>query len=380
MTAFSAIIDELETAVQSRSDGRRVEILRQVTDLFLGGAAQFNDGQVELFDGVLAQLTQRVESNVLAELSAKLSPVANAPNGVIQSLARHDAIAVAGPVLSNSPRLTDSDLIEIASTKGQGHLGAISERSRLAEAVTDVLVERGDGEVLNKLTRNEGAAFSADGFSTLAKRAEDDGRLAENLGMRLDVPPQLLQELIAKAAEDVQRRLLDNAPPASQFIIRDALAHVASKVMRQAAAPRDFSRAEAVIEKMQAARKLTETAIQDFANAGRHEEVIVALARLCGAPTELVAQLMQNARHDGLLVACKAAELHWAAFSCILKSRAVQPPSAQELEQARVDFLKLSVATARRMFRFWLVRGTAKTEVGAAGARARPPNPRSPSR
>ncbi|HWC94480.1 MAG TPA: hypothetical protein VG475_15370, partial [Pseudolabrys sp.] len=27
MTAFSAIIDELETAVQSRSDGRRVEIL-----------------------------------------------------------------------------------------------------------------------------------------------------------------------------------------------------------------------------------------------------------------------------------------------------------------------------------------------------------------
>ena len=255
MTAFSAIIDELETAVQSRSDGRRVEILRQVTDLFLGGAPQFNDGQVELFDGVLAQLTQRVESNVLAELSAKLSPVANAPNGVIQSLARHDAIVVAGPVLSNSPRLTDGDLIEIASTKGQGHLGAISGRSRLAEAVTDVLVERGDGEVLNKLTRNEGAAFSAGGFSTLAKRAEDDGRLAENLGMRLDVPPQLLQELIAKAAEDVQRRLLDNAPPASQFIIRDALAHVASKVMRQAAAPRDFSRAEAVIEKMQAGAK-----------------------------------------------------------------------------------------------------------------------------
>ena len=74
---------------------------------------------------------------------------------------------------------------------------------------------------------------------------------------------------------------------------------------------------------------------------------------------------VQHPVYDAWLVACKAAELHWAAFSCILKSRAVQP-SAQELEQARVDFLKLSVATARRMFRFWLVRGTAKTEVGAA--------------
>jgi len=29
----------------------------------------------------------------------------------------------------------------------------------------------------------------------------------------------------------------------------------------------------------------------------------------------------------------------------------------------RADFIKLSVATARRMFRFWLVRGIAKAEA-----------------
>jgi hypothetical protein len=35
---------------------------------------------------------------------------------------------------------------------------------------------------------------------------------------------------------------------------------------------------------------------------------------------------------------------------------------ANDLIQVRADFIKLSVATARRMFRFWMVRGVAKVE------------------
>jgi len=45
-----------------------------------------------------------------------------------------------------------------------------------------------------------------------------------------------------------------------------------------------------------------------------------------------------------------------------LKIGAQDMPAA-ELTQARTDFLKLSVATARRMVRFWLVRGLAKAEA-----------------
>ena len=92
----------------------------------------------------MTHLTKQVASNVLAELGTKLAPVDNAPHGVIRSLAHHNEIAVAGPVLVRSTQLSDSDLIEIAKTKGQGHLGAISERVRIAAAVTDILVERGE--------------------------------------------------------------------------------------------------------------------------------------------------------------------------------------------------------------------------------------------
>ena len=57
-------------------------------------------------------------------------------------------------------RLRTSDLVEIASTKGQDHLFAISGRTNLPEAVTDVIVDRGERKVIRRLANNESARFS----------------------------------------------------------------------------------------------------------------------------------------------------------------------------------------------------------------------------
>jgi len=364
MSQAASVIDELEHVLAAGSSDRRTEILRRVTDLFLGNAKGFDTEQVGLFDDVLAHLIRQVETKALAELGAKLAPIENAPNGIIRSLARHDEISVAGPVLTQSPQLTDGDLIEIASAKGQDHLGAISERARLATAVTDILIQRGDTTVVRKLSQNHGAAFSERGYVTLATRAETDETLAENLGVRVDMPPELLQTLMAKATEAVRARLQAVVSPEGQAAIQQVLASVSDKVLRSASAPRDFTRATALVEKMQNDGRLNEMAIAGFAQAGQYEEMVAGLARLCGAPIELIERLMQNARYDGVLVACKAAELRWPTFNAILKARfAPYEVPAGDMTQARSDFLKLSVATARRMFRFWMVRGVAKIDA-----------------
>ena len=361
MSTFVALIDDLEAAVQTGSQEKRVEMLRHVTDLFLGNAKNFNNEHVDLFGDVLAHLTKQVESKVLAEISEKLAPVENAPNAFIQRLAHHDEITIAGPVLAQSPQLSDGDLIEIAKTKSQGHLGAISERARIAAVVTDILVERGDTAVVHKLSQNQGATFSTTGITTLTKRAETDERLAENLSGRLDMPPQLLQELLAKATEAIRARLLAAVPPEGQAAIQELLKSASSKVLREKIVFRDFRHAELLVAQLHSRDQLHEVAVMDFANAGKYEETVACLARLSGAQVELIDQLMQNIRYDGILVACKAADLHWPTFSAILQNRfSDHQISAPEIEQAKKDFIKLSAATAKRMFRFWLIRGTSK--------------------
>jgi uncharacterized protein (DUF2336 family) len=363
MSQAASVIEELEDVLAAGSSDRRTEILRRVTDLFLGNAEKFNHEQVGVFDDVLAHLIHQVETNALAELGSRLAPIGNAPTGVIRTLARHDEITVAGPVLAQSPQLTEGELVEIAGLKGQGHLGAISERKRLAAAVTDILIQRGDTTVVRKLSQNQGATFSDRGYETLATRAETDEQLAENLGVRLDMPPHLLQSLISKATETVRARLVAVVPPEGQAVIQQVLASVSDKVLRRAAAPRDFRRAIALIDRMQEQGRLNETAISGFAGEGRYEEMVAGLARVCVAPIELIERLMQNPRYDGVLVACKAAEFRWPTLNAILKARfAPYEMPANDLIQVRADFIKLSVTTARRMFRFWMVRGVAKAE------------------
>lgn len=268
MSRAASVIEELENVLVAGSSDRRTEILRRVTDLFLGNAERFSHEQVGLFDDVLAHLIHQVETKALAELGARLAPIDNAPTGVIRTLARHDEITVAAPVLAQSPQLTDGDLVEIAVSKGQGHLGAIMERKRIAAAVTDILIQRGDTTVVRKLSQNQGATFSEDGYENLATRAETDEQLAESLGVRVDMPPELLQSLMSKATETVRARLLAVVPPEGQAAIQQVLASVSGKVMRKAAAPRDFGRAVAVIDKLQEEGRLSEVAIAGFAADG----------------------------------------------------------------------------------------------------------------
>jgi uncharacterized protein (DUF2336 family) len=361
VSAFELLIADLETAVQEGQHDKRVAILRQVTDLFVVGAAGFNEEHVDLFGDVLMRLTEQVENRALAELSGKLAVVANAPNAIIQRFARDDEISIAGPVLSHSVRLSESDLIEIAKSKGQKHLGAISERVQLGAAVTDILVERGDTTVVRTLSRNHGAAFSSAGFNALAKRAETDGELAINLGGRVDVPPAVLRELVQKATDAVRTRLMATASPENHAAIQKALGAASKQVAQEASGARDFRRAETLVAEMKNADQLNEQAIAKFAEAGQYEEMVAGLALLCASPIELIDPLVQSPSYDGLLLACKACDIHWPTFSAIISKRFPRRPmSAGELDKARTDFLKLSAVTAKRVFRFWMVRGVAQ--------------------
>lgn len=361
-----SLIEELEAATHEVSEQRRIQMLRRITDLFVGNASALGPAQADLFGDVLGHLIERVETEVLAELGSRLAPLENAPAAVVRRLAHHDEIAVAGPVLQASFRLTDDDLIEIARIKSQDHLGAISGRAQIGTSVTDVLVERGDASVVRKLSANQGAAFSDSGFRQLAARASDDEHLATNLAQRVDLPPNVLESLVAQATEAVRGRLLAAATPDRRAAIEAALAGASSRILRDTAAPRDFSKAQARIAALARNGAFSEATIQQAATNRQHEEVVAGLAKISSAPIELVDQLMGQPRNDPIIVLCKAASVRWPVCSAILMNRFPQHEmSASELERARSDYLKLSSATAQRALRFWLIRGTAKTQAGA---------------
>jgi uncharacterized protein (DUF2336 family) len=361
-TAASAVlIAELEGAVNGGSSARRVQMLRQVTDLFLSDADRLNENQIGVFDDVLVRLIERMESRTLAQLSTTLADSAFAPKEIVRQLAYHEEASVAVPVLSRSKRLSESDLIEIANTHGQQHLLAISNRETLNEPVTDALLMRGNSQVSHALANNTGARFSDRGYSTLVENAEKDGELAQKLGLRLDIPINMLRELLSKATAAVRAKLLKAAPPEMREKIQIAIDAIAAQIGIKMPTPVDYTQSEAIVLALNRAGKLGDQTINRFAIQGEYLNVIAALSLLSTVPIEAVEPLISNPRPDGLIVACKASRLDWTTTTMIIRNRPnCAPLSRQELEQGKEVFETLSLSGAQRTIRFWSARSSAK--------------------
>ena len=352
MAAPASLIPELEEVVQHGTAERRAKTLERITSLFLHGASQYGDEHVELFDTVFLKLIAEIETKARAELAKRLAPIDNAPIESVRVLAKDDDISVAGPVLQQSSRVSESDLVDIARTKSQAHLLAISGRTGIAEAVTDELVRRGDRQVVRNVAENLEARFSDGGFSTLVDRAEGDGVLAELVGARPDIPPRLFRELLLKATEVVRQRLLAAAKPETQAEIQRVLAKVSQDV--DTAQARDYSAAQQAVELLRQQGKLDERAVVDFANSDRYEETVAALSALCAVPIDVVDRLMGGDRPDPILILCKSVGWEWPTVRAIIIARpGGKRTSTQGLDNAFANFERLSPATAQRVMRFW---------------------------
>lgn len=356
--AAASLIPELDDIVKNGTAKRRAEAIERISELFLEGAPRFQSQHVELFDDILVGLVPTTEIDTRAELAARLSQVDNAPPTLVKQLAREDEIKIAGPILAHSPLLDEPTLVDIARKKGQSHLAAISERPTLTTSVTDVILRRGDRDVVRTVAANDGAKFSEGGYAGLVKRATDDGALAVTVGQREDISSASLKELLSKSEDGVRRSLLDAADPERVSAINEAMAEIASTKPVQ----RDFGPAQRAVLAMHQAGALNEKALLDFARQHKYEEAIAAFSSLSGMRLPMVHQLIQGDREDPILLLAKSSGMEWMTVRALIMLRLgpgkTMPPP--DIEEARVNYERLSLATAERVLAFWRAREIAK--------------------
>ncbi len=350
MAPYATLLPELEQAIRRGSSRKRADMAERVTDLFIEAADHFDPRHIALFDQILGRLAGEIEQRTLASISRRLAPLERAPIRLIRRLAGDRDIAVAGPMLRISPRLADRDLVAVAQSMGSGHLLAISQRTTIAAPVTDVLVELGDDNVLHAVATNRGAKFSHAGFEALVRRAAGDDRLAETVALRPDIPAAHLRELVREATEIVRRRLLAAANPGTRQEISRVLAEVSTAVGASLAIA--YQRAQRDVMTLIRQGQLDETRLLAVAENGQLEDTIAMLSALSGVPIATIERLFRAERSDGLLILGRAIGVQWPtvrAITVLQSGRSFGP----NLEEARVNFERLSRTSAERVARFW---------------------------
>jgi uncharacterized protein (DUF2336 family) len=349
----ASLLDELQSTLAHGTVARRVETLRRVTDLFINGANDYSDEQVGLFDDVFQALIDHIETSAKMLLSNRLAPIDTAPPLTIRALAFDDVIEVAGPVLSRSARLDDKTLIENARIKSQAHLMAISTRRTLSGAVTDVLVQRGNDEVIQSTVNNPGAEFTERGFTRLVDRAGGDDKLTASIGLQPSMPRHLYLKLLAKASQTVRQRL-EAANPKQAAAVPTA---VKEATRRARSATSNITQtaeiAHALIKSLHADGRLDESEVAAFAKAGKFDEANASIAALANVPVTIAENMMIESRAEGVMILAKVAGLSWPTVKTIIKMRdQLSGAEPADLSACQDTYERLRPSTAQQVLRF----------------------------
>jgi uncharacterized protein (DUF2336 family) len=328
MAADLALISKLDNAVAAGPNSRRTEVLRHVTDLFIVEAAKLTDNEIGLFDDVIARLAFDIEISARSLLAIRLAPVRNAPPKTIRSLAFDDAIEVAAPVLSQS--------------------------ERLSEIITNVLIERGDQQVLLSTVGNRGARISNSGFSKLVQLSNTDEMLAIRVGGRREIPLYLFRQLLMKASERVRTKL-EAAQPALSLQISGVVSEVADRIETEAIShSRNYSAALASVEKLRHSAELDDGSLMNVAQAGDENEVIAALAIMCDLSIPFVEKTITQQQTEILLLMARAVGLSWSTVKAILMlHKGRRAPSESKIAQLLASYERLKRQTAQEILRFY---------------------------
>src|SRR6202158_1647569 len=271
-----SFLQELEVAVSRGSAESRQRALLYVIDMLIAG--RYTDDEIWMFGEVIGRLEQDIEVAARAQLAKRLARVDNAPTIIINKLAFDDSIDVAGPVLRQSERLDTQALVANARAKSQQHLLAISKRKSIVEDVTDVLVTRGNREVVNSVATNNGARLSDFGILNMIKRSESDSILFEQLGRRKDIPRHLFQQLIAKASDNARKKVERERPEMAsqiQALMTDVTGALHSKF---GPASNSYFAAKRVVTKQNYYGDLNEKRIFEYAQSHKFEEATLGLS------------------------------------------------------------------------------------------------------
>ena len=358
MTETRSFLQEINEAILQGSPESRARALWHATDLLIAG--RYTEDQIWVFGEVIGRLADEIEVAARAKLAKRLAHFDNAPFNIVMILAFDDSIDVAGPVLQHSERLDAKTLVTNIRTKSQPHLLAISKRRSIPVAVTDELVTRGNREVVHSVASNNGASFSDFGFLHMIKRSENDSILAEQLGLRKEIPRHMFQQLIAKASDDVKRRLERERPDLVgqiQNSVTDVTGTLHSKF---GPASKSYFTAKRVVTTQHQYGNLNENSILEYARSHKIEEATVGLSLLCSLPVDVVERALVDNNGELTLILAKALDFAWeTTMSLLFLGAKDHRISASDLDDMREEFASLNTETSRSVLRFYQKRKNA---------------------
>jgi uncharacterized protein (DUF2336 family) len=259
---------------------------------------RLTDAELRLARDIIGVLAKDVEVTVRKALSQSLRTAQRLPHDVAVRLAG-DVEAVALPLLSYSPVLTDSDLIELVRNGSSQKQEAIAGRPTVSEKLADALIEGAGEKAVATLMNNAAARISESGLIKAVDRFGASEPVKESMTRRKSLPVTVTERLVAVVSEQLKSYLVGHheLPPsmAADLVLQGrerSVIHFSNGSSEQ--------EVEKLVAQMHANQRLTPSLVLRALCMGDLAFFEVALATLANVPVMNARILIHDAGRLGL--------------------------------------------------------------------------------
>jgi uncharacterized protein (DUF2336 family) len=165
------------------------------------------EAELQLANDVVRIMARDVEVAVRRALSENLRRARNLPHDIALRLA-NDVEAVALPILTDSPVLTDNDLVQIVRQGSSRKQEAIAVRDDLSRSVSDAVASDGSEAAVAALMGNASAQVEETTLGTVITRFPDSDRVKASMVHRAELPATIAERLVVMVSEQLQSYLV----------------------------------------------------------------------------------------------------------------------------------------------------------------------------
>ena len=352
--SLSTLATDLIQLALEKSSEKRIELLRSITDAYLATPDDHSPAEQYLLNDIVDQLMSKIKGPDRAAASETLSHLPNLPGTLTRNLATDEDIQIARPILQNHRGVTEATLIEVAETASQDHLQAIASRQVITIPVTDVIVGRGNNEVVRTLAANHGAQFSSQGMQTLIERSEADTGLQALLVDRNDITLEAVGKLLPIISGKLAARLRCKE---TDFDYSKLSAQVASVVKDR---NKSQGRIDSYIDSLKKGDLKLNSVAMEMVSTKRLLDVTTVFAALVDLDRYHAFNILTQGKKDMVLMLLKALDLPWPIVEKFLWLRQEKFPSNDlETPATATDYEMMTVQASQRVVRFMKVRRAA---------------------
>ena len=354
-----AVIDtgHLLELARDKSQARRKQLARTITDLFVEQSTELTDRERMLMFDILHKMIHDAEMDVRRTISKQLADIEDAPRDLINILA-NDEIEVAFPILRQSLVFQDEDLIEVIQHRTLEHQLAIAVRASVSEEVSDALVETGNETVINGLLNNQNAKLSSATMEYLIEESKRVDTFREPILNRNDLEPELAKRMYMWVSAALRHFIIEKYD-FDETVLDDLLEQTAAEEMESLdAAKAATSKTDELAAELEEEGSDTVKVMIQALREGEVSLFMTMFRRRTRLRDNLMKRIMFEPGGEGLAIACKASGIDIDEFSSIyILSRKARPASNmndnQDTQRILEFFDQLTDKDAHQVMNRW---------------------------